>query len=161
MATTPAKAVHWDTKDLSPSLLCSPVFEGSTESYISTSSLEFVNTQLIAHGFASSPGLSLEGLSGTDSNRVVKCLLGMLSQRMVRLLRCGASVSTSPSLQEDMSRTEDLSTKLRTLTYEHERLLTMHRVEKEKAANAEREMNVHKAKFTYVTLVNSETHNPI
>ncbi|KAF9454385.1 hypothetical protein P691DRAFT_692547, partial [Macrolepiota fuliginosa MF-IS2] len=131
MAATPARGVHWNIKDLSPSLLGSPIFEGSTESYVSTSSIEYVNAQLIAHGFAPSPGLSLEGLSGTDTDRVVKCLLSMLSQRM-----------------EDMSRTEVLSTKLRTLTYDHERLMTMERNAKEKAANAEREMNLHKTKLT-------------
>lgn len=86
MTATPARGVHWDVKDLSPSLLNSPLLEGSTESYISTSSLEYVNAQLVAHGFIPSPGLSLEGLSGTDSDRVVKCLLGMLSQRVVRSL---------------------------------------------------------------------------
>lgn len=86
MATTPARGVHWNIKGPSPGLLDSPVFEGSTESYISTSSLEYVNAQLVAHGFAPPPGLSLEGLSGTDSDRIVKCLLGMLSQRMVCVL---------------------------------------------------------------------------
>lgn len=49
-----------------------------------------------------------------------------------------------------MSRTEELSTKFRTLTYDHERLLTMHRVATEKTANAEREVNLHKTKLTYV-----------
>ncbi|KXN90668.1 hypothetical protein AN958_03953 [Leucoagaricus sp. SymC.cos] len=131
MAATPARGFHWDPQILSPSLLCSPVFDGSTESYISTSSLEYVNAQLVAHGFAPPPGLSLDGLSGTDSDRVVKCLLGMLSQRM-----------------EDISRTEELSTKFRTLTYDHERLLAMHRVAKEKVTNSEKEVNLHKTKLT-------------
>jgi hypothetical protein len=53
-------------------------------------------------------------------------------------------------LQEDMSRTEQLSTKLRTLTYDHERLLTMERTAKEKAANAEKEVNLFKTRLTYV-----------
>ena len=48
--------------------------------------------------------------------------------------------------QEDMSRTEDLTTKLRTLSYDHERLKSMHKTETEKAANAEREMNHHKSR---------------
>jgi hypothetical protein len=48
-----------------------------------------------------------------------------------------------------MSRTEELSTKFRTLTYDHERLLTMHRTANEKLANAEREVNLHKTKLTY------------
>lgn len=49
-----------------------------------------------------------------------------------------------------MSRTEELTTNLRTLTYEHERLRSMHRSATERAANAEREMNVHKTRSTYV-----------
>lgn len=49
-----------------------------------------------------------------------------------------------------MSRTEELTTKLRILSYDHERLLSMHRNATEKAANAEREMNLHKSRLTYV-----------
>lgn len=52
-------------------------------------------------------------------------------------------------LQDDMSRTEQLSTKLRTLTYDHERLLTMERTAKEKAANAEKEVSLSKTRLTY------------
>jgi hypothetical protein len=48
-----------------------------------------------------------------------------------------------------MSRTEELATKLRTLTYDHERLTSMYRVETEKAANAEREANLHKSRLAY------------
>ncbi|EIW75097.1 hypothetical protein CONPUDRAFT_147281 [Coniophora puteana RWD-64-598 SS2] len=51
----------------------------------------------------------------------------------------------------DISRAEDLSTKLRTLTYDHERLTSMHRSAKEQAANAEREMNVHKSRLATTT----------
>jgi hypothetical protein len=47
-----------------------------------------------------------------------------------------------------MSRTEDLTTKLRTLSYDHERLMTMHRNATEVAANAEREVNLHKSRYT-------------
>lgn len=93
MAATPPRP-RWDTKSLSPSFLNSPDLEGSTESYISTSSLEYVNAQLVAHGFASSQGLSLDGLSGTDSNKVVKCLLCMLSQRVVCSLSLELNVSS-------------------------------------------------------------------
>jgi hypothetical protein len=49
--------------------------------------------------------------------------------------------------QDDMSRAEELTTKLRTLSYDHERLMTMHRTATEKAANAEREMNLHKSRL--------------
>lgn len=51
-----------------------------------------------------------------------------------------------------MSRTEELSTKIRTLSYDHERLQSMYRTATEQAANAEREMNVHKARLAYVPL---------
>lgn len=51
-------------------------------------------------------------------------------------------------LQDDMSRTEDLTTKLRTLSYDHERLTSMFKSEADKAANAEREMNLHKTRMT-------------
>jgi hypothetical protein len=46
-----------------------------------------------------------------------------------------------------MSRAEDLSTSLRTLSYDHERLMGMHRLATEKTANAEREMNVYKSRI--------------
>jgi hypothetical protein len=46
-----------------------------------------------------------------------------------------------------MSRTEDLSTKIRTLSYDHERLIGMHRSVTEQAANAEREMNLYKSRL--------------
>lgn len=49
-----------------------------------------------------------------------------------------------------MSRTEELTTKLRTLSYDHERLRSLHRNVTETAANAEREMNVHKSRLTCV-----------
>jgi len=46
-----------------------------------------------------------------------------------------------------MTRTEELGSKLRTLTYEHERLQSMHRTAVNEAANAEREMNLYKSKL--------------
>jgi hypothetical protein len=49
-----------------------------------------------------------------------------------------------------MARTEELTTKLRTLSYDHERLMSIHRTAMERAANAEREMNVHKSRLTYI-----------
>lgn len=51
-----------------------------------------------------------------------------------------------------MSRTEELSAKFRTLTYDHERLLTMHRTANEKVATAEKEVNLYKTKLTYVSI---------
>jgi len=57
-----------------------------SEDYEQTSTLQYVNSQLVSHGFARAPGLSLDGLSHADTERVVKCLLGMLSQRIVSRL---------------------------------------------------------------------------
>ncbi|KAH9832560.1 uncharacterized protein C8Q71DRAFT_258970 [Rhodofomes roseus] len=50
-----------------------------------------------------------------------------------------------------MTRTEELTTKIRTLSYDHERLLSMYRDTTERAANAEREMNLHKSRLASVT----------
>lgn len=85
MPVTPRK-VHWDL-DGPSSILNSPFFNNTYDSsVVSSSSLEFINSQLVAHGFVPSPGLSLEGISNDDSARVVKCLLGLLSQRMVSIV---------------------------------------------------------------------------
>ncbi|RDB15346.1 Afadin- and alpha-actinin-binding protein B [Hypsizygus marmoreus] len=134
MTETPRKLVHWDINDVSLSALGSPFFDSSMASVVSTSSLEYINSQLVAHGFAPSPGLILDGIQNSDLERVVKCLLGMLSQRV-----------------EDMARTEELTTKLRILTYDHERLRSMHRTATETAANAERETNLHKSRLAAAT----------
>ncbi|KAG2742975.1 hypothetical protein P692DRAFT_20866096 [Suillus brevipes Sb2] len=139
---TPRKLVHWGL-DVSISDLGSPCSEAtSSDSVASTSSLEYINSQLIAHGFTHSPGLSFEGLSNSDTDQLARCLLAMLSQRV-----------------NDMSRAEDLSTSLRTLSYDHERLMGMHRLANEKAANAEREMNVYKSRIATAskTLAASES----
>ncbi|KAJ7696433.1 Afadin and alpha-actinin-binding-domain-containing protein [Mycena rosella] len=129
MATTPAKGVHWG---LEPRF-GSP-FSDASSAMISTSSLDYINSQLVAHGFAPAPGLSLDGVAPADLERAVKCLLGLLSQRV-----------------EDMSRTEDLTTRLRTLAYDHERLMTMYRTATETAANAEREASLYKSRLTAAT----------
>ena len=49
-----------------------------------------------------------------------------------------------------MSRAEELTTKLRTLSYDHERMVSMYRTATDKGANAEREMNLHKSRLAYV-----------
>jgi hypothetical protein len=49
-----------------------------------------------------------------------------------------------------MSRAEELTTKFRTLSYDHERMVSMYRTATEKGANAEREMNLHKSRLAYV-----------
>ncbi|KJA23480.1 hypothetical protein HYPSUDRAFT_137499 [Hypholoma sublateritium FD-334 SS-4] len=124
------KLVHWDTNSPSLSNIGSPFLNGTYDSSVdATSSFDFINSQLMAHGYIASPGLSLAGISNENSVRLAKCLLAMLSQRT-----------------DDMSRTEDLTTKLRTLSYDHERLTSMYRTSNEKAANAERETNLHKSR---------------
>ena len=51
-------------------------------------------------------------------------------------------------MQEDMTRTEDLTTKLRTLSYDYEQSRTMHGAATETAESAEREAAVAQAKLT-------------
>ncbi|KAH9074908.1 Afadin and alpha-actinin-binding-domain-containing protein [Lactarius deliciosus] len=133
MAATPAPAqkntVHW-----APSPIQSPLSDTSstsTTSINSTSTLQYVNSQLVSHGFALLPGLSLDSLSSTEADGVTKCLLAMLSQRV-----------------EDMTRAEELTTKLRTLSYDHERLRSMHDSAKETAEAAERETAAARAKLS-------------
>ncbi|KAL6297903.1 Afadin and alpha-actinin-binding-domain-containing protein [Sparassis latifolia] len=134
MTATPNQLVHW-TLDVSLSEFGSPFSEAtSSDSISSTSSVQYINSQLIAHGYTENPGLSLEGLGKDDANKVVKCLLGMLSQRV-----------------NDMSRTEDLTTKIRTMSYDNERLMSMYQAATERAAHAEREMNLHKSRLAAAT----------
>ncbi|KAI6113107.1 Afadin and alpha-actinin-binding-domain-containing protein [Pisolithus sp. B1] len=133
MAETGRKLVHW-ALNASTSGCGSPFYEASNSSFSSTPNLQYINSQLIAHGFTTAPGLSLDGISKTDSERVAKCLLTMLSQRV-----------------DDMSRAEDLSTKLRTLSYDHERLIGMHSASKEEAASAGREVNQYKSRLATAT----------
>ena len=85
MATAPAakNSVHW-----APSPILSPLSDSlshsSSSSFTSSSStIQYINSQLISHGFAVPPGLLLEGLSTADVENVTKCLLSMLSQRVV------------------------------------------------------------------------------
>jgi hypothetical protein len=49
-----------------------------------------------------------------------------------------------------MKRTEELTTKLRTLSYEYENQVSRHKSTAEQALNAEREMNLHKSKLAFV-----------
>jgi len=144
---TPQKFVHWGMD--SPYFLGSPSFDnntGESSSMTSTSSWEYVNAQLVAHGFAPSPGLCLDGISNEHSARMVKCLLGLLSQRMVREHFCQPNMMNIVQ-KEDMSRTENMTAKYRSLTYDLERMRSLYRTETEKAANAEREMNLYKSRL--------------
>jgi hypothetical protein len=58
---------------------------GSSSEMSYTSSLQYLNCQLVAHGFAHSPGISLDGLSTSNMESVVKVLLSLMNQRVVRL----------------------------------------------------------------------------
>jgi hypothetical protein len=87
MHATPKKVVHWQNNDISLSDLRSPSFNFNasieSDSFTSTSSLDYLNSQLISHGYAPSPGLVLDGISMSDQERVLKCLFGLLNQRVV------------------------------------------------------------------------------
>ena len=83
---TPKKLVHW-ALDVSLSGLGSPFSEATSSDSIATSSLDYINAQLLAHGFTHEKGLSLDGLAKEDTDKVIKCLLGMLSQRIVSSTR--------------------------------------------------------------------------
>lgn len=54
-------------------------------------------------------------------------------------------------LKQDMSHVEDLTVKCKTLTYDLERMRSLHSNEAERSASAEREMNLHKSKLAYVS----------
>ena len=58
--------------------------DGNASEMSYTSSLQYANSQLIAHGFAHSPGISLDGLSTADMEGAVKVLLSLMNQRVVR-----------------------------------------------------------------------------
>ncbi|KAJ3745716.1 Afadin and alpha-actinin-binding-domain-containing protein [Lentinula detonsa] len=142
---TPARTtVHWSSETSEYSDLRSPLSQAqiSDDSFVSTSSLEYINSQLVSHGFSSAPGVCLDGLSKGDMDKTVKCFLDMLAQRM-----------------KDMSRTERLTAELRTLRYDHERMISMHRTASESAANFEREVNLQKSRLgtTTKTLQATET----
>ena len=52
-----------------------------------------------------------------------------------------------------MTRAEEIGAKLRTLSYDHERALSLCAAERDKAATAERAMHVAKSKQTCVVLI--------
>lgn len=74
--------MSWVSTDMSAP---TNVTDGDGNSEMSyTSSLQYLNSQLIAHGFAYNPGISLDGLSTSNVESVVKVLLSLMNQRMVR-----------------------------------------------------------------------------
>ena len=86
MACTPKKAVQFATdEEVKEFVYGSPYSEGSsTDSVNDSSTLAYINSQLVAHGFARGSGVSFDGLSRQDADRLSKCMLGMLGQRSVR-----------------------------------------------------------------------------
>jgi len=57
---------------------------GTPLSAAAPTSIDYVNAQLVAHGFAHGNGLNLSDLRGKDQQVVLKCLANMLGQRLVR-----------------------------------------------------------------------------
>ncbi|KZV96762.1 hypothetical protein EXIGLDRAFT_833344 [Exidia glandulosa HHB12029] len=130
------KVVRW-AYDMANSSLGSPDaslhdLDATLESDLDSGSgsLAYVNAQLLAHGFAHGDGLDLDGLDAGSAKAVVKCILGLLSQRA-----------------NDVSRTEELTTKYRTLSYDHERLLSLYRTALDKTAKAEQDSQRFKARL--------------
>lgn len=60
--------------------------DGSSSEMNYTSSLQYLNSQLVAHGFAHNPGISLDGLSTSNTEGVVKVILSLMNQRVVRFV---------------------------------------------------------------------------
>lgn len=79
MAVTPfaARALHF--QDISMSSIGSPLSAAAPDS------LDFLNSQLVAHGFAHGNGLNLTDMRGRDQQQLLKCLSNMLGQRVVSL----------------------------------------------------------------------------
>ena len=85
------KLVHWALETLGSPSLPSLKLPGHAEDESMTDSseesdtatLQYVNSQLLAHGFTHNSGISLEGTSKEDAEKVLKCLVSMLGQRMV------------------------------------------------------------------------------
>jgi len=75
--------MSWMSTDMSSTANTDKDGNSSEMSY--TSSLQYLNSQLVAHGFAHNPGISLDGLSAANTESVVKVLLSLLNQRVVRV----------------------------------------------------------------------------
>jgi hypothetical protein len=77
MTATPfaTRAMHLD--DVSMSSFGTPFTAAAP------ASMDFLNAQLVAHGFTHGHGLNLSDLRGKDQGTVLKCLANMLGQRMV------------------------------------------------------------------------------
>ena len=150
MATT-TRNVHWEN-EASELSFASPLRD------VSAQSIQYVNAQLVAHGFTHGSGIRLDALSSKDQQVALKCLVNMLGQRVVsRFLSMPVSPhvaapfptpgSPDTSPQVDMARTEELTTKYKTLAYDHERLVAQHTLALTTAATSERDVETAKARM--------------
>lgn len=57
-----------------------------------------------------------------------------------------------------MSKTEDLSSKLRTANYDYERIRSMYTAASDRALNAEKEASLHKSRLAYVLFSSNSAH---
>lgn len=57
--------------------------KGMDDSTDSSSSFQYINAQLVAHGFTQNHGISLDGLSSDNMDSIAKCLIAMLGERVV------------------------------------------------------------------------------
>jgi myosin heavy subunit len=103
----------------------------STLALDQSSTLEYLNSQLVSQGYVPAPGLSLQLLQGKDQERAIRCVLSLLSQRV-----------------DDLQRFEIAKSKIKTQSFELDRIQNMWREECEKSSNAEREMTLYKSKLT-------------
>lgn len=77
--------MSWMSSDMSATTNATDA-DGSSSEMDYTSSLQYLNSQLIAHGFAHNPGISLDGLSTSNMDSAVKVLLSLMNQRVVRVV---------------------------------------------------------------------------
>lgn len=76
------REMSWMSTDMSATTNTDKDGNSSEMSY--TSSLQYLNSQLVAHGFAHNPGIFLDGLSSANMESAVKVFLSLLNQRVVR-----------------------------------------------------------------------------
>jgi hypothetical protein len=81
------KGVHFDLDD-SLDLGLPSLDADSSVADTAAANMHFINAQLLAHGFAHSGGLSVDGLAVQDMEKLAKCLISMLGQRTVRGSLC-------------------------------------------------------------------------
>jgi hypothetical protein len=100
VSTINPKLLRWAFEGGLPPL--SPSTSDSEEWGSSSSSLAFLSSQLVAHGFARPPGLvqPLHKLSPDELEPVLKCLRDLLEQRIVRLLLVDPSAFWFAKLEE-------------------------------------------------------------